>query len=118
MNQLMSDARARMDERRSRDPDRIAAALLLLDQHPRHVRVVDRLLARHLARHEGERVGIGAVRHQVRLHEDALAAVFLLADGHHVAALEAPSLAHPEVAVAIEHEAGVHARLARRDHAR
>ena len=64
MNQLMSDARARVHERRPRDPDRIAAALLLVDQHARHVRVVDRLLARHLARHEGERVGVGAVRHR------------------------------------------------------
>ena len=93
-------ARARMDERRSGDPHRIAAALLLLDEQARHVRVVDRLFARHLARHEGERVRIGAVRHELRLHEDAVAAVFLVADGDEVAlardaALRAPRARRP-----------------------
>ena len=102
-----------MYERRSRHPDRVAAALLLLDQHLRHVRVVDRLLSRHLARHERERLGIHAGGNQMRLHEDALAPVFLLADRHHVAALEPPSFADPQHAVAVEDEAGVHTRFAR-----
>ena len=54
MNQAMSAARARVHERRPGHPDRIAAALALVDQQSRHQRVVDRLLARHLARHELE----------------------------------------------------------------
>ena len=47
-------ARARVHQRRPRDPDRVAAALALLDEQARHQRVVDRLLARDLARHELE----------------------------------------------------------------
>ena len=49
----------------------------------------------------------------VGVHEDAFAAILLLADGNEIAGADASHFANPEHAVAIDDERGVHARLAR-----
>jgi hypothetical protein len=106
-------ARPRVDERRSRHPYRIAAAVALVDQQARHLRVVDRLLARHLARHELE-LALGILAEErVAVHVDPLASILRVPDGDQVALVHAPALTHPERAIGIGNERRIHPRLAR-----
>ena len=80
-------ARARVHERRPGNPDRISAAIPFLDQNVRHQRVVDRLLARNLARHELEFAFLVA-EEGAGMDVDAFAAVLGAADCDHVALLQ------------------------------
>ena len=95
-----------MNERRSRHPDRISAAIALIDENLRHQRVVDRLFARNLARHEPEFVFVFLDWQNGRLHVDAFAAIlrcFRPRSGLR-ASTRRPSL-HPHFSVAVENRA-------------
>ncbi len=105
-------ARARVHQRRARDPDGVAASVALRNEQAGHLRVVDRLLARDLAAHEVE-LAFGVTEERRRVHEDPLAAVFSGADGDHLAALYPPTLTRPDIAFLVQQQAGVHARLPR-----
>src|SRR5205807_10248673 len=101
-----------MHERWPRHPAGIAAAFPLIDEELRHDRIVDRLFARDFRRHELEFIA-GVSADEVRLNEDPFSAVLRRADGDEIALTKAASLLHPERAVTIEDECGIHARLAR-----
>jgi hypothetical protein len=100
-----------MDQRRSRNPDRIAAAITLFDEDVRHQRVIDRLLARHLTRHELE-LAFFVAKEGARVNVDALAPVLLASSGDHVALLQLSPFPDPEV-IAVQHQRRIHPRLAR-----
>src|SRR5918911_892782 len=72
---------ARANERRPGHPHRVAAAVPLVDQDARHERVVDRLLARDLARHELELALRVGPEERLRVDVDPLTPVLGLADG-------------------------------------
>ena len=105
-------ARPRVHQRGSRDPDGIATAFTILDEQPRHQRIVDGLFTRHLAGHEPE-LALGRFPHErVGPDEDALAAIFVLADRDPVTSAHAATFAHDEVAIVPEHQRRIHARFA------
>src|SRR5438874_11993115 len=99
-----------MNERRTGDPDRIAAAVAFLNEDVGHQRVVDQLLARDLARHELELAFLVA-EERSGVNVDSFAAVLSAADGDHVAFIQPAAVPDPE-SVSIEDERGIHPRLA------
>jgi hypothetical protein len=107
-------ARARVHERRPRDPDRIPAAVALVHEDLRHQRVVDRLLARDLADHELELAVAPDLFHERgRVDVDPLPPVLRLADGDLISLPHAPPLTHPQHAIRSEHERRIHPWLTR-----
>ena len=79
-------ARARgVHQRRSDDPDQVAAAALLLAHPRRELLVVDRPLAAHLGGHEAELVGAVGAEEALGVDHDPLGAVLRLAHRHQLA---------------------------------
>ncbi len=104
-------ARARMYQCRPRYPDGVAAPIAFFDEDVRHQRVVNRLLSRHLARHELE-LAFFVAEEGAGVNVDAFASVFRAADCHQVAFFQLAPFPDPELVV-VEHERCVHPRLAR-----
>src|ERR1700680_3532372 len=103
--------RARMNQRRPGHPDRVTTAIALFDENVRHQCVVDRLLARHLTRHELE-LALLVAEEGAGVNVDAFQSVFGAADGDHVAFLQLAPFPDPELVV-VEYERRVHPGLAR-----
>src|SRR5215204_2880970 len=98
-----------MHERGTCHPHDVAATLTLLDEQSREVHVVDRLLARDLARHELE-LAIVVPASRFGVYVDAFGSVLFLADGDEVPGADASHLANPEHAFAVDDEGRVHPR--------
>ncbi len=104
-----------MDERRARDPDRIAVPIALVDQDGGHQGIVDRLFTRHFTRHELEFAVARVFHERGGVNEDALRAVLGFADGDQIALAEPAAFASPQAVVGSEDDRRVHARFTRHD---
>ncbi len=93
--------------------DRIPAPRALLDQQPCHDRILDRLLARHIARHEFELTGGIGREEGGRVDVNPFTSVFRGPDRNALARLHSPPFPHPEHVGAVQDECRVHARLPR-----
>src|SRR3989441_10615804 len=102
-------ARPGVHQRGPHDPERLAAALLLLAQQLCQQAVVRRPLAGHLRLHEAELVGaVTAPEEALDVYVAALAPRLRRADGDRRALLHPARLGHHEVAVRVEDYHAVH----------